>query len=179
MPRVAPKPAVEPKAFRHVAVVVLALGGLLAMFASGESREEFERQLAENQERKRLEQAELELAKKGKGGNTTLVFKDKRRGSWGSDTGAGGAHEISAEGEGSPELVAASAPRLVNTPPSLEEVEDLPAIPPPGMTMEELLEAKRLQKRPGSMNKSSRKMSNRQIERMIEASRHRTNTPSG
>jgi hypothetical protein len=145
MPRVAPKQAVEPQAFRHVAILTIAAAGVLALFASGESRQDFEDELARKSEQKRLEEAELKLAKQGKGGNTTVVFKDNRTGSWGSvDTGE--EYEIDISGEGAPELTAAPGPRFV-TVSQPGQAHTGPSAAPPGMSADALEEIAKKKKK--------------------------------
>jgi hypothetical protein len=127
--------------FRHFAVLTLAITGLLAMFAGGENREAFEQQLAQNQENKKLKEAELEMAKQGKGGNTGLIFKDNRRRKvgWASDRRYPGVNVVPTEGEGSPELGASSSPRFIDLPSRVGEPSGQPTVAPPGMTGQDIV----------------------------------------
>jgi hypothetical protein len=132
--------------FRHFAMLTVAVTALLGMFATGENRAAFEQQLAERQEKNQLKAAELELAKQGKGGNTTLVFKDNRRkkGSWGPDPRHSAVSEVAIDGEGSPELGAGNGPQFVDLPSTPGQLSGQTTVAPPGMTSQFISE---LQKR--------------------------------
>jgi len=167
--------------FRHFAILTLAMTGLLAMFASGENRQALEEQVAARQERDELKAAELRMAEEGKGGNTRLLFKDRRRyrGRWGNDAGVVEAQQGPIITASEVELTGADAPHFVDMQSAAADLEELPEVPPPGMTMEELIEEREQNKRSKSKNgkKQPERMSKAQIDRMIENSRERTNTP--
>jgi len=146
MARVAPKSPIDPKMFRHFVVVTIMATGLLAMFASGERREAFEQQLAEKRE---LKQAELELARQGKGGNTSLVFKDNRRSktSWGSDYGTTETTEVPLDSDEAPELIAASDPQFIDLSNTAHTLPEQPTVAPPGMTAQGISELQKRKKK--------------------------------
>jgi hypothetical protein len=151
MPRVAPKSLVEPKMLRHFAVLTLALTGLLAMFAIGEDRKAFEEELAERRENKELKQAELELAKQGKGGNTTLVFKDNRKTktTWAPDYGQPGVNHVPIDGAGSPELAAGRGPQFIDITGTARQGSEQLTAAPPGMNAETIRELQNKTKKKG------------------------------
>ncbi|MDG2003349.1 MAG: hypothetical protein P8J20_08460 [Novosphingobium sp.] len=164
MPRVAPKSPVNPKVFRHFVVITVAITFLLAMFSDGENREAFEQQLAEKSEKKRLEQAELEMAKQGKGGNTSLVFKDNRakKTSWRSDPGNPSDNYVPIESTGgadgndddfAPELVADRSPQFVDPAKTVDEPEHTLAGAPPGMSSEAIKALQKKKKRAKPLNR--------------------------
>jgi len=174
MPRVAPKPPVQPKLFRHFAVLTLALAAVLALFATGERREALESQLAETSERNKLAAAELELAKKGKGGNTSLVFKDNRRNTvkWAPDSsvpvGTGAFDEAEEDGA----EMATVGPTFIDAPNAVGGTGETFLAPPPGMTMEQMIALKKQKKK-----KSKRKPSPEDLDELRKPARMLENPP--
>ena len=135
--------------FRHFAALTLAVTGLLALLATGENREAVELQVEEKREKNELRQKELELAKQGKGGNTSLVFKDnrKQKAAWSIDEGNPETSYATAEGEGSPELIGDTGPKYVDLPGEASGNATRSSVAPPGMTGQALNELRKRKKR--------------------------------
>lgn len=178
MSRAAPPSPVSPRMFRHFAVATLAITACLAIFAQGEQRQAFEQRLAEKKENRELKNADLELAKQGKGGKTGLVFKDNRRGSvnWAPDEGAVQINNV--------DLASLDEPMQMGEYDYVEYDSRLQAtngyeVPPkpPEMSQEEyeyLLETARKRKR-----SKSKKPTQKERDRLLQASRARSGSASG
>ena len=153
MARTAPPPAVNSRMYRHFAVITVAVTGLLAMFAHGENGEAAQAALAKRQQAN-VEAKKESHANAGKQGMLAANFKDNRAtvGSWGSDTGAGGQAEgVVRDYSGTIERYESKTSHIAGgqsiampvTAAGKAKEFVLPAAPPPGMTMEELLEAEK------------------------------------
>lgn len=173
MARVAPAPALNAKVYRHFAIVTLVITASLALFADGEKREAIADRVAEREAKTELQRADHER-QGGKTGRKGFEFRTDRAptGSFGTDEmiGAptsyvGGGSQASAPPMPSdmalpvaPAAASGDAPRI---PP-----------PPPGMSAEEY--RKRLEEARKKAAQPADKMSPREVEQMIEASRRRT-----
>lgn len=159
--------------FRHFAVLTLSITAILAVFSQGEQQQKIEQRLAEKKENRELKEADLELAKQGKGGNTGLVFKDNRRNyvSWAPDTSS--IQENSVDFASLDEPIGLTDQVYIEYDSRLEPTSGYEVPPkPPEMSQEEyeyLLETAR--KRKGS---KSKKPTAQERERLLQASRARS-----
>ena len=175
MARAAPTIPVSAKMYRHFAVITVGITGCLALFADGEQQEAIRDQIAQQQEAKELRDKERELAKSGKGGNSNFIIsKSKTKGRFGNDKPMKVHTNSSGIDPGSPELVAGSfGPDypIAGAGPSMD------AIPmrPEGMPDEAYEQYKR--EFAERMNKR-KQPSKASVERMIEASKARSQTRS-
>ncbi len=176
MARPEPVIPVSAKMYRHFAVITVSVTACLAMFADGENRQAIQGHLAQQQRNIELRKAEAELAKKGKGGNTSLNFTDNRKvkGSFGSDESVGGSSGGSSTIEYlPPERIAGANVVFEDPAEGAGEGLDLPSSPPPGMTVEEF---EQLHKQARKYKKKERKTTKAELDDFIAASEARSQT---
>lgn len=135
--------------FRHFVVIALAITALLALFATGERRQQFEEKVAEKQQEKKLKAIEMKMAKEGKGGNTGLVFKDNRRHRtyWPPDPGFSEQTYDNTFETVAPQLGGGKGPRLIDVPSTAGQPSAGATVAPPGMTSQAIEAIKKKKKK--------------------------------
>lgn len=176
MARMQPTIPVSPKMYRHFAIITVALTACLAMFADGENRQTIEDHLSKKRQNQEMVEAEREMSKQGKGGNTSFKFVNKRstKGTFGRDERTdfvtnyvGGAGD-----SGAPDVVVVSSDYGVGS----EEEIVIPTVPPPGMSMEEFQKLREELLRRKQARKSRSRPAVRATQELIDASRARSQT---
>jgi hypothetical protein len=163
--------------YQHFAVITVAITAILAVFADGEEKEAIEAQIAKRQAKNELMAQDKALAEKGKGGNNSqIAFKDNRqqKGSFGSDATMSVTTNYSEESFGGGPGSDAPGGNPMDRVASGSGEAELPDRPPPGLTPE----ANRDYERELERRKKNRQPSKASIERMIEASKARSQTRS-
>ena len=175
MARKAPTSPVSSKMYQHFAVVTVAITACLAVFADGEEKEAFQEQIAQRQALNELKAEEQKLAEQGKGGNAGMSFKDNRQsgGSFGSDgvmnvpvnysAGASGSQY-----EGGVNVEGPMAMQGIEGSTSMDDALPPDLSPAARKDFERELRRRRKNAQPDSET----------IERMIEASKERSQTQS-
>lgn len=150
MAMIAQSIVVSPKVYRHFAVLTVTVTALIAIFADGERREE----IADHIEAKeaKAEARRIEAEK-----NKAKVLHKASKSTRGGGGGGGGGDHIADFGEGMIQEAAYSpgARRPANLPPPQamspeamlygSSMEQLPDVPPPGMSAEVFQRLKRVQ----------------------------------
>ena|GEM_PF-5183679 len=179
MSRIEPTIPVTAKMYRHFAIITICITACLAMFADGENRQQIENHISKKQNQSRMMNAEQDLSKQGKGGNTRREIVNKRatKGSFGSDE-----HMPTTLNVGSGTFTSDKPERTLGAPAgytggesSADEIV-IPSSPPPGMSIAEFEKMRQELLRKKRKQQQRKRNSSRASDNIFDASRDRTQT---